>query len=186
MATTQDPRTQGLSCVFDKSNLTAVEVRQRLSATAAERAAVADRLGLVELPMLEADLVLRRGSVAGSYVITGRATAVVVQTCVVTLVPVENRIEVAFEAVYADAGSPMADPAFGDDPPGSAENQDGPDIVVGDLIDLGEEVIQQVACAIDPYPRSPGAEVDPQWGSDGDEIPDSGPFAALAKVRRGP
>ena len=177
MASTQNPRTQEFSRVFEISELTGGAVRQRLSATAAERAAVAGRLGLLALPDLEADLVVRRGPAAGTFVVAGLATAVVVQRCIVTLAPVENRIETDFETVYADTA------ATGDE---DGEAPEAPEIVDGGGIDLGEEVVQQVACAIDPYPRSAGAEVDPRWTVDDDETHGSGPFAALAKVRREP
>jgi hypothetical protein len=180
MATTQSPRTHEFSRVFKISDLTGDAVRQRFSATASECAAVADRLGVQELTSLEGDLELRRGPIAGTYVVAGQATAVVVQACVVTLARLESRIEADFETVYADDPSVAAKVAETEDDGGLAET---PESVFNGGIDLGEEVVQQVACAIDPYPRSPGAEIDRRWTANGDETPDSGPFATLAKVR---
>ena len=183
METTQNPRTQEFSRVFKLSELTGEAARQRLTATAAERAAVASRLGLLDMMALEANLVLRRGPVAGTYIVAGRVTAGIVQACVVTLAPVESRLEADFETVYAADALAAAEGAGAADGGDAAE---APEIVVDGRIDLGEEVVQQLACAIDPYPRAAGAEIDPRWRREGDETPDSGPFAALAKVRREP
>ena len=94
-----------------------------------------------------------------------------------TLAAVESQVEAVIETVY------VSDSDGDEDDNGALETREFFD---GDSIDLGEEVVQQVACAIDPYPRSPGAEVEARWRADGNETGISGPFAALAKVRRDP
>jgi len=50
-------------------------------------------------------------------------------------------------------------------------------------IDLGELVVQELAVALDPYPRAPGAEV-PEAYRPPEVEEESGPFAAL-KVLKG-
>ena len=46
------------------------------------------------------------------------------------------------------------------------------------LIDLGEATIEQLALALDPYPRKPGAALPEEA-----EPEDESPFAALARLR---
>jgi hypothetical protein len=47
----------------------------------------------------------------------------------------------------------------------------------GGLLDLGEAASEQLALALDPFPRKPGAELSPDATAEG-----SGAFAALAKL----
>jgi hypothetical protein len=47
------------------------------------------------------------------------------------------------------------------------------------MIDLGEATTEQLALALDPFPRKPGAEIPPE----AKEAPE-GPFAALGRIRK--
>ena len=49
----------------------------------------------------------------------------------------------------------------------------------GRTIDLGEAAAEQLALALDPYPRADGAELDPSATED-----EGGAFAGLAQLRR--
>ena len=70
--------------------------------------------------------------------------------------------------------------------PGEAPSEDpeAPDEIEaeGDSVDLGEAIAEQLALALDPYPRVPGAAL-PGEG-EGEEPPPSGPFAGLAALRK--
>jgi hypothetical protein len=124
-----------------------------LTASDAERAALAARFGLVELPALGAEVKLRRAR-AGRYVeIAGTLRAAVVQTCVVTLEPVPAALEEDFSLLLGPIGG--AD----DDAPASdlVVDLDQPEPLEGDVVDLGELVAQQLSLALDPYPRAPDA-----------------------------
>ena len=111
----------------------------------------------------------------------GRLTASVAQSCVVTLAPVESRIDEPVARVWLPEGDIA--PTDGDLAP---EGPDGPD-PLGESIDLEAVIGEALALAIDPWPRAPGVEpVDRSFGPAGAE-PLTGdaarPFAPLAALR---
>ncbi len=142
----------------------------RLVANAAECAALARRFGILGVDRLEAILRLRPEP-GGLATIAGRLSAEVVQACVVTLEPVVQAVgdEVGLRVIAA--GEP------------SSEDPEAPDEIEaeGDSIDLGEAMAEQLALALDPYPRAAGASLP---GGEGEEPPPSGPFAGLAALRK--
>ncbi|MBN9011210.1 MAG: DUF177 domain-containing protein, partial [Rhizobiales bacterium] len=81
---------QVLSRPIDVSTIPATGIERKFTATEAERAALAKAYGLVEVRSLTADLVASAGS-RGSVRVEGRVTADIVQTCVVSLEPVEQK-----------------------------------------------------------------------------------------------
>jgi len=145
-----------------------------ISAGPSERAALARRFDVVAIDRLEADGSVRRHGVDGWRLEAELRTAVV-QTCVVTLEPfpatVVERFAVDYAAPEAGPGGEI-DLAAGDAEPAPP----------GGVLDLGETVAQQLALALDPFPRRPGAELPPAATS---EKP-PGPFAALGRVRPKP
>ncbi|UFN50672.1 DUF177 domain-containing protein [Roseomonas sp. OT10] len=151
--------------------------RLTLSATAEERAALARRLDLVSLDRLDAEAEIRpeRGP-GGIYRVTGRMRAAVVQSCVVTLEPVPQEVEESLDWRVIPGGTAEEDE--GEAPEDMAE---GPEDVeaAGGVLDVGEALAQQLSLALDPYPRAPGAALDP--GGAGDS---RSPFAALSRLRR--
>ena len=102
------------------------------------------------------------------------------QSCVVTLEPVRQAVEASLDLRILDEGGVPAD----DDP-------DSPDEIesAGGMVDLGEAVAEQLALALDPYPRAAGAELpefDPPEEPVAPEPPAKpNPFAALAKLKNG-
>jgi uncharacterized metal-binding protein YceD (DUF177 family) len=143
--------------------------REVLEANEAERAALARRLGIPAVERLRAELLLRPET-DGAVRAEGRLDAAVVQTCVVTLEPVAQRVEEAVALRLLPAGREPRDEA---DEPDEIATQGG-------VADLGEVVAEQLALALDPYPRAPGAVL-PAEASD----LSSHPMAALAKLRGG-
>jgi len=123
-----------------------------IAASAAERRALAERFGLIALDELTAEMRLaRRDSRVHLRV---NFTAAVIQSCVVTLEPVSERIAHTFEREYLlRAASPGASVqevqvTLGDD--------DEAELLHGNDIDLGEAVAEELALALNPYPRTPG------------------------------
>jgi uncharacterized metal-binding protein YceD (DUF177 family) len=148
-----------------------------VTANAAERAALARRFGLVAIDRLEAVLRLTRLPRSGRFRLQGELSADVVQTCVVTLDPVPAHIETPFEIVYERSG------AAADAAEVVIESEDQPEPLFTDVIDLGEVVAEELALALDPYPRSPGATA----GWSDNETPSgkaASPFDALAVLKR--
>lgn len=157
--------------------------RRHLEANPAECARLAERLGLAEMKSLAADVELvRRGG--GRIDLAGEFDAEFVQLCVVTLEPLPARLHESFAAEFielpeeAESAAAETVVAFGDGDP--------PEPVRGGFIDLGEVVVQELAVAIDPYPRAPGAIADWPGKAAEPEPPGSGrrPFAALDPTRK--
>jgi uncharacterized metal-binding protein YceD (DUF177 family) len=131
------------------------------------RAAVAELASVRDLPQLSAVFDLtRRG--AGVQV-SGRVSALVGQTCVVSLEPIETRLEEAVEVTYAPAE--VAEQTGNDEPP---------EPLVGGNVDLGALATEFLLLAIDPYPRKQGVQFTPPKAEEGGEHP----FAALETLKK--
>lgn len=120
-----------------------------ITATAAERAALAQRFALVAIDRLEATFGIRR-DLAG-ILAEGRVQAAVVQACSVTDEPlavvVDERVALRFVA-EADASEEELE-----------LEADALDTIPydGAAVDLGEAAAETMALALDPFPRGPGA-----------------------------
>jgi uncharacterized metal-binding protein YceD (DUF177 family) len=155
------------------------EVERRIEADAAERRALARRLGLESLEGLKAELRLKRLS-GGRIRVDGRFEAALTQLCVISLEPVESRIEAEFSVEYTERAAPEGPEAIV-----SIESAEPPEPIEGGVIDLGEAVVQQLAERIDPYPRAAGAEARwPEQMSAEAEEQEERPFAALAALKK--
>ena len=124
--------------------------------------AMTERLGILELKSLAAELRLTLQNGGHILNITGHLRAEVVQECVVTLQPVQSVIEDDFEAWYADhdkaipfnrAKHHMKAIEEGDEVP-ILEEKDDPEALIDGQVDLGEVVIQFLSLSINPYPRA--------------------------------
>jgi hypothetical protein len=146
------------------------------------RAAVAQVVGLRDLPRFKANFDVTRHGADGLHV-SGRVSATVGQNCVVTLEPLTNEVEEDIDLLFAPP-RPVERKA-GDD--GVAEKTserperswNGPEPLVGGVVDLGALATEFLILGLDPYPRKPGAVFElPQ-----DVKPDPGPFVALAGLK---
>ncbi len=148
--------------------------QERLRASPAECAALARRFGIPAVHRFEADLRLVPEP-GGGVAIEGRIRAEVVQDCVVTLEPVVQQVE---EAVHLRILGPGEESS---DDPESPDDVDAP----GGVADLGEALAEQLALALDPYPRAPGAVLPDEVAAEPEEPPEPAisPFAALAALR---
>jgi len=149
------------------------EVRRKIEPNESERAALAARLGLVRLESLSAEVTLRRAPGGGLIGASGRLTADVVQSCVVTMVPVSGHIDEKFEEVFAPEGYEADEDAEGD---GLPESFDGHEI------DIGELTAQHLSLSLDPYPRAPDAAPTPPVGDEPDVPERRRPFEGLAEM----
>lgn len=141
---------------------------ETIAADQAERAALCARFGWLSLERLEADAVL--AATAGGIDAKGRLRASVEQACVATGEPVGETIDEPFEIRFVPE---LAAPEDG----GVEIVPDEVDVMAIDdgAVDLGEAVAQTLALALDPYPRSAGADaVVARLGAE-----EAGPFAGL-------
>ena len=157
-------------------------IDQAIVATESERAAIAAAYGLVDVAALSADLKVER-PVADVVLVRGRVRASIVQSCVVSLVPVVQEIDEPVDLRFVDAasGRAPAPPRPGAEVMIASESADPPEPWSGPTIDLGAVALEHFALAIDPYPRAPGAVLDAVAGEDGEAARES-PFAALARL----
>jgi uncharacterized metal-binding protein YceD (DUF177 family) len=147
-----------------------------LVADAYTRAAVAKVAGLRDLPRLEAAFDLTRHGQGGLRV-AGHVSATVGQSCVVTLEPLVNEVAEDVDLVFAPrAAAPKAGDAGADEP-----SADETEPLIGGSVDLGALATEFLILGLDPYPRKPGATFQPPV----DSKPDTGPFAALAALKKG-
>lgn len=151
-----------------------------VSAKPAERAALAERFGLVELSLLEARLRLKPMNGGTVIRLEGSFRADVVQSCVVTLDPIPATVEDEFVMSFSTEDETID----GDEIELSLDAEDPPDPIEGGAIDVGEAVAEHLSLALDPFPRKAGAAFD--GGVDDappvDEKPN--PFAVLAQLRQ--
>lgn len=145
-----------------------------LQATPAECGALALRFGILAVNRFACDLQLRPEP-GGGTAIEGRISAEVVQDCVVTLEPVVQQVA---EAVHLRILGPGEEPS---DDPEAPDDVDAP----GDVADLGEALAEQLALALDPYPRAPGAVLPEEVAAEPEAPPEppANPFAGLATLR---
>jgi uncharacterized metal-binding protein YceD (DUF177 family) len=148
----------------------------RIEAGPEERAALARRFGLVAIGSLAADarLVRRAAEVEAS----GRMTAAVVQSCVVTAEPVEARIDEPFAILFR----PQPTGGRPDEEIELDEVELDTVFYEGAAVDLGEAVAETLSLSLDPFPRAPGAEETLKAAGVKSEE-EAGPFGALAGLR---
>ena len=147
-----------------------------LSADAEDCRAIAKRLGLMSLDRLEAHAVLsRQGQEVRAQ---GRLKASLAQACVATGEAVLEHVDESFDLTFV--------PAPGAGEPDEEVELDSSDLDTifhdGSAIELGREIADTLALAIDPYPRSAGADAAlKEAGVISEE--EAGPFAALAALK---
>ncbi len=143
-----------------------------LEATMAEREAVRARLDLAGLGSFAAEVTLRPEGL-GVVLAEGMLLAQVTQVCVVSLEPFETAIEAPFRLVFRPAGP--GERAAEQTLDAEAEEEV---IYEGESFDLGEALVETLALELDPWPRRPGAVLQPLPATAGGR---ASPFAALAR-----
>jgi len=146
-------------------------LRLELAADDATRAQLAATARLRGLPEATAEVMLTPAG-GGKVQVSGRVRAVVGQTCVVTLEPVDTIVDEAFSVLFLPEEAVM--------PAAAAEDDDPPEQIVGGIIDVGSLVTDYLFLGIDPYPRKPGATFDAVASG---PAPEDHPFAALKALK---
>ena len=138
-----------------------------VEAKPAECEALSRRMGVEAIHSLVCRFDLRRAE-AEAVEARGLLQASVRQSCVVTLEPFDADVVESFSVRFVPEG-------------GQSEelNLEADDEVTytGGVLELGEAASEQLALALDPFPRIPGAELP------GDaQMPESGAFVGLGKL----
>ncbi len=129
------------------------EREEEVCASQAECTALGARLGLPAVLALSCRYRLKLEAGGGFAVVRaqGMLQARVVQICVVSLEPFEAELVVPFVVRFVPAGreTDEIDPESEDEIPYQAGS-----------IDLGEAAVEELALALDPYPRGPDASLE--------------------------
>jgi hypothetical protein len=144
------------------------------------RRGIAAQAGLRDVPRLTAvfDLVRHGARVQ----VTGQVRAIVGQTCVVSLEPMQSEIDEAVDLVFAPppAGQ-TGGAAEGARKPAKA-GEEPPEPLIDGAVDLGAVATEFLMLGIDPYPRKQGVEFSPPKAEDDT----AHAFAALAALQKRP
>ena len=150
--------------------------RVDLDADRGERDSTAERLGLLSLDRLEAHVALSRDG--ATVRARGRVKAALTQACVATGEPVAAHIDEPFDLKFV----PEPPPAKPDDEVELSSQELDMMFHDGAGIELGSAIVDSLALALDPYPRSAGAEAAlKEAGVISEE--QASPFAALAALK---
>jgi len=147
---------------------------------------IARRLSIPAVTSFSGHLKMRRVT-ATEISISGVINADVKQACVVTLEDFEQPVSDQFDLRFTDQ---VPDNFYLEKD--VIIDGDTPEILETNIIDLAELCIQQLALALDPHPRAPGATIDLPAGDQDDDdsgvgarTGEAGPFAVLKHLRGG-
>ena len=152
----------------------------RIEPDEAQRRAIVEALGIVDVEQLKAELDVRPMG-AEALSVRGSLTASVVQTDVVTLEPVRQEVSETIDLTLVPAAGDSPSRRRGPQQP-EVDDSDERDVYRGGRIDLGTIVFEHLAIGLDPYPRSPDAEFPGHIEDDPAAAPSA--FAALASLKR--
>ncbi|HEY4343171.1 MAG TPA: DUF177 domain-containing protein [Parvibaculum sp.] len=151
-----------------------------------QRAALAERFELLELRSFKGKVAVKPWRRHGLS-LEGSFQAEVVQACIATLEPLEAKLSESFHLHYLPAAMIQHDAAAAAEREiiVDVQSEDPPEPIENDMIDIGEAMSEQLAVAIDPYPKKPGAHFEPplEEPETAAEKP-ANPFAALEKLKK--
>jgi uncharacterized metal-binding protein YceD (DUF177 family) len=148
------------------------------TADAGERAAVAAQLAIEGVEALA--VAARLETVDAVFRCRGEVRARVVQSCVVTGEPVVQEVAAPFERFLVVGRAPALEAAVDVDP----EERDV-DYLDEPVVDIGAIALEELALALDPYPRAPDADaiLAASNAATDDDVEARRPFAVLARKR---
>lgn len=177
----EPPAPHGFRRIVSVAKVGQAGLVRTLAATPSEFARIADYLGLVGVRALSAEVRLTRWRDGGIRAV-GKLKGDVIQSCIVTLDPLDAHIEATFERRFLSEDAPGVEQAAHEvfvDPEG-----EDPAEPLGRDIDLGEIMVEELSLNLDPYPRKPGAAF--QTADEAVQPPRKNPFAMLAKLKPKP
>lgn len=145
MTRTETPE---FSRIIRLDEIGAAPAMHRVTAEAAERAALARRFGLQEISALGGDFTLAHET--AGYRARGRVQGSVVQSCVISGEPVPEDVDEPVDVLFVRS-LPEAVP---EEEYELSERACETVLLSGPGIDLGELAAETMALALDPYPRA--------------------------------
>jgi uncharacterized metal-binding protein YceD (DUF177 family) len=142
-------------------------------------AALADILKISAVEAFHASLTAVK--LRGGIRVQGRLTARIVQPSVVTFEPVTQDVDEPVDRLFVQGPDTPHNPAPGAEIFVDLEDEDFPDHVDGNEVDLSALLIETLSLAIEPYPRLPGESLDTVGIDLADK--EEGPFAGLKALK---
>lgn len=165
--------------IFDLGSLSAAGKDVQLAAKPDELQRIAVWAEVPSVERFEALITLLKLS-QSRFLYKAALKADVVQSCVVSLVPVPAHVEASFERelhLVSHVARDLA--AHGDVPIGEAD-EEGPEDIESTRYDLAAPLLEEFLLALEPYPRAPGVVFESP--DDPEEKPES-PFAVLKALK---
>ncbi|MHC8509499.1 MAG: YceD family protein [Rhodospirillales bacterium] len=154
----------------------AVEIEARASEP--ECAAAARLLQLERIEALSGRATVKPQG-GGRFILEGAFKAAVHPVCVISLAPFRQELSGRFKRHYTMSPPPAAAP--GPEIELDADDSLYPDAIPGGALDFGILLTEELALALDPFPRAPGAVFQaPEAAPEGADSP----FAALAQLKK--
>ena len=158
-------------------------VKGLVEASECERARIAGALDLAGLKNFRMNFQLRRAG-QRHFKLSGHMVASATQICVVSLQPVETRVDEKIEMEFwppEDVARIEAEA----EPESMSVPLNGPEPIRNGVIDVGQLAYEHLAASLDPYPRK--AEARFEWGNraggGGEDGSAARPFAGLARLK---
>lgn len=173
------------SHLVDAENIAVKGRELTFSPTESQRKSLCKALNLLEIENWDATAYLSRADEGLGVSLRVKLSATVVQSCVITLEPLSTRIEHSFLNLYLPEAQISAEyEADGLEIVVEDGDEDFPEVLKPEGIDVGEATLEQLALVIDPYPRKEGVSLQGarKQGAEVEQEREN-PFAALRSWR---
>lgn len=177
---TELQRSPELSRVLEIEKIVQDDVDLVIDASDEECQRIAERLDILRVERLSAQLRIKAVADGPAIRVYGRFVAKVVQRCVVSLERLATEIDEPLAVQFGPPAEAESELEF------NVDDADPPEPLIDDRIDFGELVVQHLAVALDPYPQKSGAQP-PDWCDGVDIVKNSGvdnPFSVLAALKK--
>ncbi len=134
-------------------------------------------LNLEAIPSLIAELAIKPW--LDGIELNGRVTATVTRLCGVSLEPFDEVVDEPISIRVVPAGSANLAPEESGPVIVDLQDDDPPDSLTGDSIDVAGYVVEHLSLALDPFPRKPGAVFTQPTSQ-----PSLSPFSVLAALKQ--
>jgi uncharacterized metal-binding protein YceD (DUF177 family) len=173
---------QEWSHFFDIRDLKDGKTKITIEASEEELHDMARRLGVLSIQRAKADLVFDQKQGGRTIHVNGKFEVKITQNCVVTLEDFESVIKDSVVGWFADKAASVSFAAAKREKEAAVsrgevemvDEEEDPEPIIDNVIDLGELVTQHISLAIPPYPHKEGVKY--ENGDDNIQIDDKSPL----------